>query len=204
VLGVDIPADELANYHIIALGLPSRHPLIQEVNDQLPQPFLPGTDEIEQKLNNIVFRLPAGLSLGYLELIPSPWNEERAFLAVTGTTDEAVGRAVQTLLTQPLEPSNLALIKEEGVELAETRNLIQSSLVTTTTATSGAMAAPAALPTVTPPPPTPAAGNAVSAISTPGSPFPTWLVSMIILTGLGVIGSLAFAYWQARRQTAGS
>ncbi|RMF31484.1 MAG: hypothetical protein D6759_09950, partial [Chloroflexi bacterium] len=92
------PPEQRSAYHLIAFGRPTANRLIQEINPQLPQPFLPGTDRIVQRLDNVIFSLPEGLSLGYVQLLPSPWNTERAVLVVTGTTDEGVLWAARSLV----------------------------------------------------------------------------------------------------------
>jgi hypothetical protein len=84
----------LGDYRLIALGRPSRNPALQQVSAQLPQPFQPGSDEIQRRIDQVVFRLSPALSLGLVQLIPSPWNAARASLAGTGTTDEGVKGAV--------------------------------------------------------------------------------------------------------------
>jgi hypothetical protein len=110
------PEVQMGDYHFIVLGRPSRNPVLRQVNDQLPQPFLLDSDIIDQQLNEVVLRLPSGVSLGYVQLMPSPWNEERAFLAVTGTTDEGVRWAVDVLTERAWTlKGNLALVREEEI-----------------------------------------------------------------------------------------
>ncbi|GAB4421003.1 MAG: hypothetical protein Fur0044_18220 [Anaerolineae bacterium] len=205
-LGESPPAQEWARYHIIALGRPSRNPLLQEVNAALPQPFLPGADEIEQRLDNVIFRLSPGLSLGYLQLIPSPWNPERAFLAITGTTDEGAAQANTVLIERPWAlKGNLALIRGENVKTLDTRSLTQPA---TAAAVATVMSETAPVVTVTlTATPLPAATPTPSTSSTPtaglvstGSSTPGWLFPLVGVNGLLVIAIFAFVFWQARRK----
>jgi len=54
MLGNHWPETALRDYHLITIGRPLRSPLLQQVNAQLPQPFLPGSDLIEQKLDQVI------------------------------------------------------------------------------------------------------------------------------------------------------
>ena len=206
-LGQAPPAQEWAKYHIIAFGRPSRNTLLQEINAVLPQPFLPGSDEIEQRLDNVIFRLPPGLTLGYLQLLPSPWNPERALLAVTGTTDEGVAQANTTLAARPWTlRGNLALIRGENVKTLDTRGLTETkAAMTMATVMSQAVPVVTATVTVTPPPmatPIPSASTAMAAgpAFPGGSNAPSWLFPLVGLNGFLVIVILAFVFWQARHK----
>jgi len=187
-----------------------RNELIQQVNDQLPQPFISGTDEIEQRLEHVVFRLPSDIDLGYLQLIPSPWNEEtHAVLAVTGTTDESVNRAIDVLTLQPwkLERGNLALVRGEDVKTIDTRKLMQSGIASaiattvqevTPTVSLVITATPEITPFPSPLNPTPD----IAAIeqTTIEMERPAWLLPLVGITVFLVVVILVFAFWQARRQ----
>jgi hypothetical protein len=205
-LGDSYADRELANYHILAIGRPTRNTLIQQVNAQLPQPFLPGSDEIEQRLDDVVFRLPPGIDLGYAELIPSPWNETRAFLAVTGTTDTGVNWMVDVLTGRPwvLRSGNLALTRSERVSTLDTRGLTQAEV-----AAAAATAVPEMTPVVmakvatTPTPAPPASPTPAIRVSQPASTKPNrpvWLIPVVAATALTVIVIFAFALRQARRR----
>jgi hypothetical protein len=207
VTGNDLPLQGLRDYYIIAVGRPSRNALIQQVNSQLPQPFLQGSDEIEQRIDDVVFRLPPGVDLGYLQLIPSPWNEARALLAVTGTTENGLNWAVNVMSyrTGALKSGNLAVIKGSEVNTIDTRELTRGGMgmavmtavpemipmataVTTTTATI----------TPIPPAPNPTPGVSASKQVLARSNPPGWLVPLVGMTVLAVIAILVFALRQAR------
>ena len=193
----------LGDYHLIAIGRPSRNPALRQINTQLPQSFQPGSDEIEQRIDEVVFRLPPGLSLGLVQLIASPWNEARPFLAVTGTTDEGVKWATHVLAYRYWAlQGNLALIKGDEVNTVDTRDLTRSGL---------AMAVSTAVPEMTPVPTAPATttptllppsltpGVSVSE----GTSRPGWLIPLVGITGLIVIVVFAVGFWRARRRASG-
>ncbi len=197
----------LSGYHIIALGRPAANPWLQSVNAQLPQPFRPGSDEIEQRIDDVVFYLPPGLNLGFIQLIPSPWNEARAFLALTGTNDQGVEGAVNALTDRPWAlRGNLALIKEDRINTIDTRGL---------TSAGAALAVATALPEMTPaatttPSSTPQPSGATPSSTSSASSIsdrrlsrperPAWLMPLVGMTSLTIIGILAIAFWQARRR----
>lgn len=117
-------AADLSGYQIVAIGRPTRNPVLQAVNDVLPQPFLPGTDSIQQKVDTVIFRLAENLDLGYLELIPSPWNKDNVLLALTGTSDAAVELASRYLVSSDLVwqlRGDLALVRGDKVFVTDTR-----------------------------------------------------------------------------------
>lgn len=200
ILGETDTPDDLADYNIIAIGRPSRQPLIQEINDQLPQPFMAGSDQIEQKLDNIIFRLPPGLDLGYLQLIASPWNETRAVLALTGTTDEGLLQAATVLARTPwlLTEGNLALIREGRTTSLETRAISSTEMAEAMTTVVPELTPVATVTPTTTPTPMPALSIAQPP-QVQGS-RPIWLIPMIVLTGLIVVASFAIAFWQMRRR----
>ncbi|GIK41927.1 MAG: hypothetical protein BroJett011_57600 [Chloroflexota bacterium] len=209
--GSDLPGKVLANYQILAIGRPSRNTLIQEVNSQLPQPFLPGSDEIKQQLDDVIFRLAPDIDLGYIQLLASPWNQEQAFLAVTGTTNEGVKQAVSTLASRPWTlKGNLALVRDNRVNTIDTRGLTSSG-ITMALATAMPVMTPVATATTVPTlslPVTPDLNRAGSTpsvstperASAPGATLPSWLIPLVGLNGLLVIIIFGFVFWQARRK----
>jgi hypothetical protein len=177
----------LADYHVIAVGRPTRNPVLRQINSQLPQPFQPDSDEIDQQLEGVVFRLPPGLNLGLVQLISSPWNEAHAFVAVTGTTDEGVRRAATVLAERHWAlKGDLAFIKDGEVTAIDTRGLMRSGLATVV-----ATAAPESGS---------ASGVSPSQPGTRKAGIPGWLIPVVGLNGLIVIAIIAFVFWRARQQ----
>jgi hypothetical protein len=165
---------------------------------------LPGTDEIEQKLDDVVFRLPPGVDLGYLQLIQSPWNEARAFLAVTGTTDQGVSWAADLLADRSwaLGSGNLALARAEQVNTIDTHELTRAAaaLAMTTAVpemtpltTEEAAASPTSLP------PSPTSGQVATQQASTAASRPAWIIPLVAITGVVVVAIFAVAFWQTRR-----
>lgn len=215
IIASDPTGENLEDYHIIALGRPSRNAVIQEINDQLPQPFLPNSDQIDQRLDDVILRLPPNIDLGYLQLLRSPWDETHAFLVVTGTTDQAVNKAADILVNQSSSlKGNLALIKDNSeVKTIDTRQLISGAV-----AAAIATVVPEAIQTPDKTQVEVPLGTETLATSTPvltnsssdtpasvqvqaGTNYPVWIILLVATTGMVVAAIFGFVFWQSRRQT---
>lgn len=201
-LGSNRSETEWADYHIIAIGRPLRNLVLQQINEQLPQPFRPGSNEIEQRIDKVMFRLPPGLSLGLVQLLPSPWNEERVFLAITGTTDEGVKWAMDVVSDRYWDlRGNLTLVREGKVSTIDTRGLTKGGQAAVM-ATAVPEMTPVATITATPQPSSASTrpGDSASEEVPAGSERPAWLIPLVGGTGLMVIAIFGIAFWQARRR----
>ena len=120
----DLSPDLKQTHHIVAIGRPSTNPLIREVNDFLPQPFLPGSDEPLQIRNPAVISFDSQRSIGFVQLAASPWNPDKALLVVTGTDSEGVMAAFDLLVNRTRElKGDLAVIEGENLITVDTRPL---------------------------------------------------------------------------------
>ncbi|MEM7119522.1 MAG: cellulose biosynthesis cyclic di-GMP-binding regulatory protein BcsB [Chloroflexota bacterium] len=118
-LGVAPDEDALAKSHLISFGEPLRSPALALVNDELPQPFLDGTNSIRQQVGSVTFRLPEDFSLGLVEAIHAPWNPHRAVTVVSGTNPEGTNWAINAVTTDELLNQingNLAFVRNDRVE----------------------------------------------------------------------------------------
>jgi hypothetical protein len=221
-LGNQVEPDRWRDDHLIVIGRPTQNPYIAWVNDQLPQPFLSGQDEIRQRLDSVIFRWPRGLALGYIQLLPVPWAANHAMLVVTGTTDEGLGWSLRSLANSTLNRQlggNLAvLINETEMRTADTRQMSESQRLTialklaptfattpeaTVTPTATAMPATPepistspSTATYTPPAiPTPSPDEAPQA---PDQGRPFWVIPLLGLSFLVVIVAVGVTIWQAR------
>ncbi|MGH8102964.1 MAG: cellulose biosynthesis cyclic di-GMP-binding regulatory protein BcsB, partial [bacterium] len=96
---------DLEKNHVILLGRIGNDPIYQEVASRLPFAF---TDQAKS-LQGLPVSLQVlhGQPIGVLEVLPSPWNDTRTALAVTGSEDEGVGWAV-IMLSDPVQQDQLA------------------------------------------------------------------------------------------------
>jgi hypothetical protein len=140
-----------------------------------------------------------------VQLIPSPWNEARALLAVTGTTDEGVEWAAEALTDQPwILKGNLALARNEGVNTIDTRGLTSDgTAIAVSTGVPEMIPVATATVTIAPTSLSPSPTPTVSASErTPaGSNRPAWLIPLVGMSGLAIIATFAIAFWQARRRS---
>jgi len=120
----DLDSDLRPTYHIVTIGQPSTNPLIREINDFLPQPFLPGSDEPSQIHNPAIITFDPQRSIGFVQLAASPWNPNKALLVVTGTDSEGVTAAFDLLVNRTGElKGDLAMIEDENLITLDTRPL---------------------------------------------------------------------------------
>ena len=101
--GDSIPDDARASRSMIVIGTASDLPFISELNDQLPAPFDLATNTASERQLQISYRIPEGQNVGYLELLPSPFNSEKTILLVSGNSDTGVGISGNVLLQGDLQ-----------------------------------------------------------------------------------------------------
>jgi cellulose synthase operon protein B len=120
----EIPDDVRSNKNLIMIGLPTTMKTLAEINASLPAPFDAGTNVAVLKGQQVAYRFPADASLGFLQLLESPWNANNAILVVTGTTDEGVRQAGNALINPVLRSrlkGNFALVNGQTLSVADTR-----------------------------------------------------------------------------------
>ena len=206
-LGDDLDEATLSRYHLILIGRPSRHQLLSRINDRLPQPFIPGSDLVEQQVGAVYLRLPEEVRLGYLQEMPSPWNRERALLLIAGTTDEGVSWAAAALGRAWKLHGNLAVVRAGGaeVETVDTRGLTAAGQAAAV-ATAIPELSPAATATLTPTTspaatatPSPTAASGATGHRHPG--LPLWAKGVVGFTGLLVVAigvGAIYRVWRRR------
>jgi cellulose synthase operon protein B len=110
--------------NIIIVGLPKEMTTLAELNNSLPAPFDQGTNVAVLKGQQVAYRFPADANLGFLQLIPSPWNPNNVILAVSGTTPAGIGQAGNALTNPGLRSrlkGNFALVNDQNLSVADTR-----------------------------------------------------------------------------------
>lgn len=127
----EVDGDRLANNHLILLGRPTENGLLREINPNLPQPFVSGSDLLEPVIVDTIAFVPnPGRDAGLLETIISPWNENYNLLAITGTTDAGLSLAVRALLEETKDlTGNLAVIEEAFEPFSEAPGQIKTYAV---------------------------------------------------------------------------
>lgn len=94
----DLPAGtDLAAYNFIVIGRNTTNTLLKTLNPNLPQPFAPDTDQLQQVLDDVTYVLPPGYEVGVLQTIISPWEPTRRVLVITGTGEVGQKAAADAL-----------------------------------------------------------------------------------------------------------
>ena len=111
---------------LILIGRPSLHPLIAELNEELPQPFEPGSDLLRPQLESVFWVQDPLRDIGVIEELAAPWDPERTILVITGVSDEGVTLAGTTLFDQgEALDGNIVLVEESvGIRGLDTRSLL--------------------------------------------------------------------------------
>jgi hypothetical protein len=114
---------------LILIGRPSVHSAIAELNDRLPQPFEAGSDLLRSQVESMLLAQDPSRAIGLIQELAAPWDPERTILVLTGTTDEGVAMAAETLLSESDElTGNVAVVEESvGVRAFDTRSLLSTS-----------------------------------------------------------------------------
>jgi hypothetical protein len=120
----EIPDTVRNNSNLIVIGLPTKMKTVSEINKSLPAPFDQGTNVAVLKGQQVAYRFPSDASLGFLQLVQSPWNQNNFILTVNGTTPEGVTQAGNAL-TNPVLRSrlkgNFVLVNDQTLSVADTR-----------------------------------------------------------------------------------
>ncbi|MFQ5578071.1 MAG: hypothetical protein ACE5G8_13890 [Anaerolineae bacterium] len=167
---------------LLVVGRASRLPLVQELDAALPLPFAPDSDSPLAERVAVVYRLPLNKELGYLELIPAPWDTSRLVVLVLGNS----GRGLQAAAALTSSGLRRKLAGDAAVVDGEQLFVSASSLSVT-------HPAPGASPTPAPP----------EAATRPPVGRPRWLLPALIasVVAMGVIGLVA---WVGARRRAGT
>jgi hypothetical protein len=129
----NVPEDGLGESNILVFGLHSAAPFISRINDKLPAPFKAGTDEAVQPSMLINYSLLPETSVGYLQLLPSPWNAENVILVISGNTIDGLPMAGATLIREDTIArllGNFAVVYADQIVSTDTRlGLAKESII---------------------------------------------------------------------------
>ncbi len=118
------PEGELAKYNLLIIGRPSQMPIVAALNDKLPAPFSADSEIASESNMQVSFRVPSDSPIGYIQLLPSPWNNQNLVIAALGNTPEGVQWAASSLVDAPLRSQlsgNFAAVNNQQVVTSDTR-----------------------------------------------------------------------------------
>jgi cellulose synthase operon protein B len=124
VFGDSIPDDVRQSKDLLVVGKASTLPIITELNKNLPAPFDPGSDIAIEKSFNVVYRLPIGTTIGYLELLEMPSQPEHSILAVLGSNADGLDMAAMALTTPNLRTKlggDYAVVNGDQILISDSR-----------------------------------------------------------------------------------
>jgi cellulose synthase operon protein B len=129
--GDEIPVAERSKYHLLIIGRPSKIPLVAEINEDLPAPFLNGKDIVSDSGSfQVTYRIAPDSPMGYIQTMLSPWNSENIVLAVLGNTEQGVTWASTALVDSTLRSQlggNFAVVNDKQIISSDTRYVVASS-----------------------------------------------------------------------------
>ena len=197
VYGDNIQPEFMRDHDVIAVGRPSLLGLTEKVNYELPAPFDPGSDLAINRLTQVVFRLASTQSVGYLQLIISPWNDQRIILFAQGNNDQGVLWAGTALTNSDLRSrlgGNFAIVADTQIFVGGTRLSTNAPLPTpgsgitsTTTISEETSPALSEFP------------NATAPEDAPSMAIP--LAISIVAIGFLAALAIGFTWWRRKRQS---
>lgn len=129
--GDAMPTTERSKYHLLIMGRPSQMPIIGEMNNDLPAPFLTDNDVVSENGNfPVTYRIPLDSSMGYIETMLSPWNSENVVLAILGNTTQGVNWAATALVDSTLRGQlggSFAVVNNKQIISSDTRYVVTGS-----------------------------------------------------------------------------
>jgi hypothetical protein len=187
----EVPQPVLTEKSLIVIGRSSTVPFLSQINDQLPAPFDFKNDTASESDMQVVYRIPSGMSVGYLQLLSSPFNIEKPILVLAGNSDDGLAMAGNALLQNELRNQLTGVFAvTNGTQIATANASSAFSALGTLV--------PAGQAVVTTP--LPASSSAPATLDTPG-----WLLPILIVSGLAVliiIGLVAVSAFARKREMA--
>lgn len=100
--GDSIPDEIRQARDLIIVGRATQLPILTDLGDSLPAPFKDGSDLADESGMLVSYLIPEGTSIGYLQLLPAPWDVNRTILAVMGSTPAGLDWSGNALITPDL------------------------------------------------------------------------------------------------------
>ena len=119
-----IPDSARSGLNLIVLGLAPHIPIMTELNDFLPAPFETDAGIANERNMQVTFRIPPDSPVGYVELLPSPWNEKNFVVVAVGNLRQGATWAASALYDSSLRSrlaGNFAVVNDQQVTTTDTR-----------------------------------------------------------------------------------
>lgn len=122
--GDEVPEDALPKYNLLIIGRPSQLPIMAALNDSLPAPFEAGSEVAREANMQVTYRIPSDSPVGYVQMLPSPWNNQNLVMVAVGNTPESVQWAASSLVNASARSQlagNFAAINNQQIVTSDTR-----------------------------------------------------------------------------------
>jgi hypothetical protein len=136
-------AADKAKYNLLVIGLPSQSPIVKEMNSALPVPFSGGDNLSPVNSSQVAYHISPDSPLGYIEMMPSPWNPTHIVLAALGNTTSGLSWATNALIDPSLRNNlagNFDVIHDRQILTNDTRVSTVVSAATIPTLQAGVVA----------------------------------------------------------------
>ncbi len=121
--------------NLILVGKATDFPQLDELRALMPAPFEKGSNIANESSADVSYRVGATDDVGYIQIVGSPWNEQRAVMLAFGSSDKAlawVGKALSTADRRARLSGNLAFVNDDQILTANVRIASRSSAPTAT------------------------------------------------------------------------
>jgi hypothetical protein len=111
--------------HHIFVGLPSENIAIKEINNYLPQPFVAGSDQLQDGYGVFLPDSDSEASTGLVQIMPSPKDNDRIILVITGTDTQGLSQAWKAVLDPKIREQfsgNIMVAGPEGKSATDDAN----------------------------------------------------------------------------------
>ncbi len=95
-------ASKVKEQNYVMVGLPSANVAIQDINEFLPQPFSPNTNQLQQGYGVYLPNPDTRASLGLIQIMPAPWHKSGTIMILTGTSSQGLDWAWNATLDPTL------------------------------------------------------------------------------------------------------
>ena len=87
---------------MVIVGLPDELPILAEINDKLPAPFDFDNNTASERVLQVSYRIPPDVDVGYLQIMPSPFDARSPLMVVAGNSEKGVSLAGNALTLREL------------------------------------------------------------------------------------------------------
>ena len=171
---------DLSKYNLIVVGRPSQLSIMDKLDTTLPVSFEKNSDNTKGKFLQVTYQIPPEVPIGYVELMPSPWNSEKVLIATLGNSVTGVNWGISSLVDTPMRSQlagNFAVINNNRIQTIDTRLVVP--VVNT----------PIALPAAADATPAP------QATPTPESRESPWLIPALVIAILLIVIVIVIAIY---------